>query len=379
MISKQPTKWSQVVGQDRVIRVLHALLRSPQHMTRGYIFEGPYAVGKTSSAHLFARALMCKGSNPLGCGQCDSCLTAEESLDAHPDYQEVDAALFSKVAETRELIDTKLGVASLGKRLVVIFDEAHRLSPESWDVFLKPLDIPDTEVVFLFVTSEGHKIPGTISSRCPTLRFGKVDHESLTGMLMAAADDAGIVYRHDGLLALARFAQGRPRDAIKALSLVAALGEVTAETVEAAMNYDASVVAASVFEALVGKQLHEAIEKADELAQRIGPVKVIETLFSSFSQDTFTSKAFSSSFAPLKEMSSFFVKWSASHHLPADIMPLFIVELNEMRDELYRKPDEQQVRPSLITPTPARSTTRQVDADPILNAAQMRALLEGYR
>lgn len=356
MISERPQTWNQVVGQERVIRLLHALLNKPQRMTRGLVFEGPWAVGKTSCAYLFARGLMCQAGG-LGCGECASCQTADESLDSHPSFKEVDASHFPSAVTARELLDQLYGSPTLGARRVVIVDEAHNLSSVAWDVFLKPLEAKDHDVVFLFVTSKGEQIPGTIRSRCSVIRFSRVDQESLTGMLLAGADRQGIPYRMDGLRSIARYAQGRPRDAVKGLSLVSVLGDVTVENVETALNFEARMIGEEVYAALATKNTSLAIQKSDELAQRIGPSKVIETLFSLYMQDIIGSSAFAMLFAPLKDMTTFFLKWSASSHLPADIIPLFVIELNEMRGDLYRKPEQD--RPRMQQPTertePART------------------------
>lgn len=379
LIAERPRTWNQLIGQDRVLQMLHALLRKPQHLTRGLVFEGPWAVGKTSAAYLFAQALMCQGDNPLGCGTCPSCRTAIEDLEAHPDFHEIDAALLKdKADEVRNLVNTLSGAPILGRRKVAVLDEAHRLSVEAFDVFLKPLEKADTEVIFIFVSSAASKVPGTISSRCSILRFGKVDQDSLIGMMMVEADRLGIPYRADGLRALARQAQGRPRDAKKGLSLVAALGEVTPETVETALNYEAETIAGEAYRALVARDLQGAIVKADALAQRIGPVDVISTLFHVYSDDLFTTSAFAPSFAPLRDMTAFFIKWSATVHLPADIIPLFMVELNEMRGDLYRRSEQEQVRPRLTEGGKKEQVVRVNDEDKILSGPELKKFVEEF-
>lgn len=379
LIAERPRQWDQVVGQDRVLRVLHALLRNPKYMTRGFIFEGPWAVGKTTTAYLFGRALICQGEDPLGCGTCPSCVTAAEGPGMHCDFREVDAAKFSSVADAKELLSRLDGGAQLGKRVVVILDEAHRMSPEAFDQFLKPLEARDTDVVFIFVTSEGHRIPGTIVSRCSQIRFDKVDQDALTGMLMIAADREGIRYRTDGLQAIARFSQGRPRDAIKGLGLTAALGEITPRAVADALNFEAEAVAQDVLETIVARDLAGAIKKADGLAQRIGPVKVIEALFTCFTRDVYSGSKLAASFAPLREMSAFFIKWSTSSHLPGDVMPLFVVELNEMRSELYRKSEQEQTRPAAAASTAAAASATPASAANAAKAVSPRLTMQSIK
>lgn len=382
LIADRPHRWNQVVGQERVIRLLHALLKNPKRITRGLIFDGPWAVGKTSCAYLFARGLMCQ-SGGLGCGECTSCVTADEalessqSLESHPSVTELDAAKFPDAESARKLISDLNGPVA-ARRKVVIIDEAHNLSPVAFDVFLKPLEANDTDVVFLFVSSKGDQIPPTIRSRCSVIRFGRVDQDALTGMLLSAADREAIPYRMDGLRLIAHYAQGRPRDAMKTLSLVSALGEITVENVESAVNFEARMVGEEVYTGLVTRETAIAIKKADELAQRIGPTKVIETMFSLYMQDISGPATFVSSFAPLKDMTALFIKWSSSHYLPADIIPLFVIELNEMRDELYRKPEQERVRtfqaPVVIPKVQEAEAPKPLDR--VLSPADMAALLE---
>jgi DNA polymerase-3 subunit gamma/tau len=357
MIANRPKRWTEVIGQDRVVRVLHALLRTPQFMTRGMIFEGPYAVGKTSCAYLFAKALMCLDEKqPLGCGSCPSCVTADRELGEHNSFMEVDAASHSGVEQARALMARLDGPSNLGKRHVVLIDEAHRLSENAWDVFLKPLELGDTTVVFLFVTTDLKGIPDTIQSRCAKLRFGMVSTDDLMGKLMAIADQKNIPYTSDGLRAVAESANGRPRDAVLALALVAATGQVTRENAEAALNQDSGIIAGEIFLAVMEHKIVEAADKADRLAQRIGPVRLIETMFSLYARDIFDGGAVAEYFAPLKEMSAFFLKWNAASHLPADIVPLFVMELSEMLRVNYQ--------PSLQTASASATQSKLSSSSP---------------
>jgi DNA polymerase-3 subunit gamma/tau len=358
LIAKRPKNWGEVIGQEQAVELLHGLLRFPRFMTRGFILEGPYAVGKTSSAYMFARALMCEGDDPLGCGTCASCMTADasmandESLNAHPSFMEIDAAYFSGVGPARELLERLDGPAALGKRRVILIDEAQRLSEAAYDIFLKPLEMNDSSVIFLFATSDGEKIPKTIASRCTTLRFTKVGNEALTGRLMAVADQEDISYTLGGLRAVAKLSDGHPRDAVKMLGLVAALGLVSQENVERALNLNAGESARTIFLELSRANLENAIHQADLLAQRIGPVKVIETLFSYYKNALFAHDTITAKFAPFRDMAQFFLKWSVSRHLPSDIIPLFVLDLSEMRADVFRNPVVERVIPQLEKAAP---------------------------
>jgi DNA polymerase III subunit gamma/tau len=356
MIANRPKRWNEVIGQDRAVRVLHALLKSPQYITRGMIFEGPYAVGKTSCAYMFAKALMClDDKQPLGCSACPSCVTADREITEHNSFMEVDAASHSGVDQARALMARLDGPSNLGKRHVVLIDEAHRLSDSAWDVFLKPLELGDTSVIFLFVTTDLKGIPLTIQSRCAKLVFETIATDDLVGMLMAVADKKGITYTNEGLRAVALSANGRPRDAVVALGLVAATGDVSLEKADAALNKEATLLAGGIFVSIMEGKTAEAAKKADVLAQRIGPVKVVETMFSIYAHDVFDGGTVGDYFAPLQDMSAFFLKWSASTHLPADIIPLFTMELSEMLRVNYQ-PVLQTVSTPAKTSSPMGSS-----------------------
>src|SRR5271157_2682244 len=126
LFAQRPTEWNAVVGQPRAITVLQAILNNKHLMLRGFLFHGILGVGKTVTAYLLARALMCSGGEPLGgCGKCDSCVSiAENGIDGHPDFMEVDAAMYSGVDKARELMEqwgTQRPI--MGKSRVIVLDE----------------------------------------------------------------------------------------------------------------------------------------------------------------------------------------------------------------------------------------------------------------
>jgi len=358
--------------------MLHGILRNRRFLMRGYVFDGPYAVGKTSAAYLFAVALMCQGDDPLGCGKCPSCRTP---LEEHSSFEEVDAASYSGVDAARELMSRLNGSTALGRRRVVILDEAHRLSPEAWDVFLKPLELNDSSVAFLFVTSEGTKIPPAIVSRCAPIRFAEISVDALTGMLIKRAETEGIRYTQDGIRAVARRAKGRPRDAIRDLGLVAAIGEVSRDAAESALNYDADNTSLAIFQTLIKGDVETAVKASQVLAQRITLFRLVEALFSFLARDTYSRGEVSAAFAPIKAMTKFFIKWMNVGTAGNEITPMFIMELNELRLDLYQAPQTAAMLdvtvPGLKPQAAAMVTKGVAAAKPMLTAADMRRLTAG--
>ena len=367
--SHRPRNWNEVIGQEQPIRVLHCVLRNKRFMPAGFIFKGPFGVGKTTAAYLFARALMCQGDDPLGCGHCISCVTAAENLDAHPSFREIDAASNSGVQNVRDLMAQIDGPALIG-RWVVVVDEAHNLSPEAWDVFLKPLEARHIDIVYIFITSDPRSIPLSIVSRCAKLEFAGMSIATLVGKLTATANQENIKYTNEGLREIARLSDGRPRDALTNLALVAAYGTVTREAVAKILTLDVPTVATAILETLALGDYSKAIEIADSLANKTTASKVVEAIFCAYARDVFSGSKFAARFAPMKEMTTFLLKWHSSPKLPLDIIPLFIMELNEMRLGAFPKATR-------ITPvSTVKGAGERIDPEDMpITPAEARALI----
>ena len=124
LISQRPMQWNNVVGQPRAIGVLQAVLRNQKFLQRGIILSGMVGVGKTTTAYLLAKALMCRGQNPLGCGECPSCATIQnEGIENHADFQEMDGAVKPGVEVARETVEMMKSLPVLGQRRVAVIDE----------------------------------------------------------------------------------------------------------------------------------------------------------------------------------------------------------------------------------------------------------------
>src|SRR5271156_4368927 len=217
LIAQRPAQWNDVVGQTRAIKVLQAALRTPRFLSRGIILHGVVGVGKTTSAYLAAKALMCLDeTQPLGCGECASCqLIQSDGIDKHPDFIEIDGAVKPGVGDARDTVESTLTLPVLGKRRVTIIDEAHWLSAEAWSAYLKTLELGDTESVFLFVSQDYNKIQLNIRTRCIRVAFDRVSQEVLLGHLANAATKNNIAYDLDAIKLIARMSKGIVRDAVQ--------------------------------------------------------------------------------------------------------------------------------------------------------------------
>ncbi len=321
---QRPSEWVDVIGQGKAVKLLLAMLSNRRLLTPGVILAGPWGVGKTTSARLFARALLCVGNDSAGCGKCQSCLAFSGT---HPDLYESDAALHSGVDAARSIVEQALQPPVSGAARATIIDEAHRMSREAWDVFLKPLESapPGT---FIFVTSEVWQIPATIMSRCPCVRFGPVETKSLAGFLTVVADHNGLRADADAVLEIAERSRGRVRDAVRDLGTAAMLsgGCISRANLPPSDDVESDAVAAC----LAGRPT-TAMSRLQSTAKRAH--MIVEAMFAAFARmlinpRTETERHVSVSFRDSSSsITDVFLRWSAAKNLPFDALPMMLHEL----------------------------------------------------
>jgi DNA polymerase III subunit gamma/tau len=235
----RPQRFSELVGQEHVARTLsNAIAQNRVH--HAFLFTGARGVGKTSAARILAKALSCeKGPTANPCGVCDLC--QEIAGGRSVDVIEIDAASNTKVEETKSILEGVRYLPARGRRKVYIIDEVHMLSAHSFNALLKTLEEPPPHVVFVFATTEVHKIPVTILSRCQRFDFKLISTvrlaEHLDGILRAEKIEAA----PDAVRLIARQAAGSVRDALSLLDQ--AIAYVAPETLTAAVTADVLGVA----------------------------------------------------------------------------------------------------------------------------------------
>ncbi len=266
----RPIAFDELVGQSAILESLRSALDAGT-VPHALLFSGSRGVGKTTTARILARALNCEQgptSNPCGtCGACVSVLAG-----THPNVVEIDAASHNLVDDIRQLRE-RVGSALMGGNYkVYILDEVHMLTRSAFNAFLKTLEEPPPKVVFVLATTELHKVPETIRSRCQVLLFQRVGEEAMADRLQTLAEKEGLALPGDVLAEIAHGARGGMRDAETALERILPVAkEVGAEFDLATyrrlvhrVGIDRSLTA---IESLLAGDVSQALRFADELVQ----------------------------------------------------------------------------------------------------------------
>jgi len=208
----RPKTFAEVIGQEVVTEVLRGAL-SGGHLGHAYLFAGPRGTGKTTLARIFAKCLNCeKGPTATPCGTCERCLAADGGSEV--DIIELDAASHTGVDDIRELRDEVAYAPMRARYKVYIVDEVHMLSKSAFNALLKTLEEPPPHVVFLFATTDPHKVLDTVLSRCQILRLSALPEERIVARLEDVFRAEGVRAEAGVTAELARRARGGMRDAL---------------------------------------------------------------------------------------------------------------------------------------------------------------------
>ncbi len=220
----RPQIFEDVVGQEQIERTIKNAIEQDK-VSHAYLFCGPRGTGKTTTARLLAKALLCqKGPTPDPDGTCEDCQMIAEGV--HPDVYELDAASRTGVENVREEIINRVQFApTRGRYKVYIIDEVHMLSIAAFNALLKTLEEPPDHVVFILATTDPQKVPETIHSRCQRFDFRRISNESIVSRLGAVCVAEGVEFEGDALDLIAHHAGGGMRNALTSLEQMIAFGE----------------------------------------------------------------------------------------------------------------------------------------------------------
>ncbi len=211
----RPDSFDGIVGQDMVIRTLKNQIKNGQ-IAHAYLFCGPRGTGKTSTAKVFSKAINCENIKEDGpCGVCDVCESMASG--SNMDIIEIDAASNNSVDDVRDLREKVKFPPTKGSYKVYIIDEVHMLSQGAFNALLKTLEEPPKHVVFILATTEPHKLPATILSRCQRFDFKRIGQGTIVEWIRSIAQKEGLDIEESALYSIARQAEGGARDALSLL------------------------------------------------------------------------------------------------------------------------------------------------------------------
>ncbi len=255
----RPQKFSEVAGQKVIVQTLkNTLLRN--QVGHAYLFSGPRGTGKTSIAKIFGKAVNCLNMpQDDACGECDVCKGLQSG--SIGDIIEIDAASNSRVEDIRELISNANFSPSVCKYKVYILDEVHMLSQSAFNALLKTLEEPPKHVIFILATTEVHKIPATIISRCQRFDFRNIEVKDIVAKLNEIIEEENIKIDEDAVVAIAENAEGALRDALSLLDQVISYTDdhITIEDVHKVAGSVSSVVLGKMVEAILDKDTNEVM------------------------------------------------------------------------------------------------------------------------
>lgn len=220
---RRPQLFKDLAGQEFVVSTLSSAITS-NRIAHAYLFSGPRGVGKTSSARILAKSLNCKdGPTASPCGVCNNC--KEITTGSSMDVIEIDGASNTSVNDIREIKDEVLFAPSGSKYKIYIIDEVHMLSNSAFNALLKTIEEPPEYIIFIFATTEIHKVPATIRSRCQQFNFRLIPTETLKELIAEACDEMHIKYNDDAIYWIAKEGNGSSRDAYTLFDQIASFSE----------------------------------------------------------------------------------------------------------------------------------------------------------
>jgi DNA polymerase-3 subunit gamma/tau len=378
----RPAKFADITAQEHITRTIQNALRMGR-LGHGYIFSGLRGVGKTTAARVFAKALNCQRmiedadwlrdvTEP--CGECESCRDFETGTSLN--IAEFDAASNNSVDDIRALRENVRYGPQKGRYRVYIIDEVHMLSIAAFNAFLKTLEEPPPHAIFIFATTELHKIPATIASRCQRFNFKRIPLPEIQQQLQGICESEGIRVEADALQLVCRKAQGSMRDAQSILDQVIAFsaesgggGAITYQSVAELLNYIDDEQLFAVTDAIAAGDAPAMIEVAqfviqngydeqdflEKLIEHLRNLLMVQNLRSSrlverpdAVRERYESDAGKFSARQLMEMASFLLetqkelKFQFEYQFRFELALLRLIELHLPADDMGKLPITQE-------------------------------------
>ena len=260
----RPRSFDDVVGQKHITETLKRQVQAGR-LTHAYLFTGTRGTGKTTCAKILARAVNCKNpqeGNP--CNHCAACTGIENG--SILDVVELDAASNNRVDDVRAMLEEAAYTPATVAKRVYIIDEVHMLSPQAFNALLQILEEPPEHLMFILATTELHKVPATIKSRCQQFAFKRIQAEEIAGRLRYVSEQEGIQLTQEGAALIARLADGGMRDALSLLDqCVGAGGPVDQDRVFQVLGLAGNLQTVGLLEEIAAGNLPGALERLSKL------------------------------------------------------------------------------------------------------------------
>jgi DNA polymerase-3 subunit gamma/tau len=261
----RPQRFEDVVGQEHITSTLRNAIKE-KRIAHAYLFTGPRGVGKTTTARILAKTLNCENQkNSEPCNECEMCKSIQSSQLI--DIIEIDGASNRGIDEIRSLRDSVKYAPTRGKYKVYIIDEVHMLTKESFNAFLKTLEEPPEHIIFIFATTDVHKVPLTIISRCQRYDFRRIQLDKIKETLKMIADEEKIAIDDKTLTIIAKKADGALRDAESYFDQVVAFskGKINAELVTQMLNLIDEEIFFKISDAVIEKDFKVVFQTSEKI------------------------------------------------------------------------------------------------------------------
>ena len=354
--------FSELMGQEQVTRTLQNAIKS-RRIAHAYLFHGARGCGKTSTARLLARALNCTSQDvatPEPCGECHLCISIR---DGHcMDVVEIDAASKTGIDDVREQIIENVQYAPTEARYkVYIIDEVHDLSSKAFDALLKTLEEPPAHVVFILATTEWHKVPITIRSRCQPFQFKRGSLQDLMSSVQSVITAEGYSADEEAVLAVARGAEGSWRDALSLLEQVIAYseGHISAQTVHKAIGSVGNESLIQIVSAIASGEMERVLTAAGDVVESGTDVRQALTTLSGYLRDLLLISAGAKKTAQAEMSAERYTQMAgqASAFTPTDLLQMLEVLSAAERDLRFTNQQRVLLERTLLRLMPANFVT----------------------